>query len=147
VRLIEEEIEQVGWSKPQVDESVVRKAEVCRQEFKAYRQAIHPKLKWNWAVEEITEELQLFYEAFEEGKRPKLAIEMPPQHGKSLAAEDFISWVAGKRPEWKTIYASYTDRLGMRINRNRSRRCASDPLHGQPPRWRRGSPPPPFRFP
>jgi hypothetical protein len=94
-----EQIEQVGWSKPQVDEAVSGKADVCRQEFKAYRQAIHPNLKWNWAVEEITEELQLFYEAFEAGKRPKLAIEMPPQHGKSLAAEDFISWVSGKRPE------------------------------------------------
>jgi hypothetical protein len=110
--------QRVGWPKLQVDESVARKAEVCRHSFKAYRQAVHPNLKWNWAVEEITKELQQFYEAFEEGKRPKLAIEMPPQHGKSLAAEDFISWTAGKRPDWKTIYASYTDRLGMRINRN-----------------------------
>jgi hypothetical protein len=118
VSLIDEQIEQAGWSKPQVDKAVSGKADVCRQSFKAYRQAIHPKLKWNWAVEEITDELQLFYEAFEEGRRPKLAIEMPPQHGKSLAAEDFISWTAGKHPEWKTIYASYTDRLGMRINRN-----------------------------
>ena len=36
----------------------------------------------------ITFELQWFYESFAEGKRPKLAIEMPPQHGKSLAVED-----------------------------------------------------------
>jgi hypothetical protein len=40
-----EEIEQLGWSKPQLDETVTRKAEVCRQSFKAYRQAIHPHLK------------------------------------------------------------------------------------------------------
>jgi hypothetical protein len=42
-------------------------------------------------------------------KRPKLAIEMPPQHGKSWSAEDFIAWIAGKQRSWKTIYASYSD--------------------------------------
>jgi hypothetical protein len=80
--------------------------------FREFRAAIHPNMKWNWMVEVITEELQLFYEAFVAGKRPKLAIEMPPQHGKSLAAEDFIAWVAGKQRSWKTIYASYSDNLG-----------------------------------
>jgi hypothetical protein len=40
--------------------------------FKEFRQAIHPNMEWNWMVEIITEELQLFYEAFVAGKRPKL---------------------------------------------------------------------------
>jgi hypothetical protein len=58
--------------------------------FKEFRIAIHPKMEWNWMVELITHELQLFYNAFVEGKRPKLAIEMPPQHGKSWSAEDSL---------------------------------------------------------
>jgi hypothetical protein len=44
-----------------------------------------------------------------EGKRPKLAISSPPQHGKSWAATDFIAYVAGKQPDRKTIFGSYSD--------------------------------------
>jgi hypothetical protein len=69
-------------------------------------------------VEEITNELQTFYDAFENGKRPKLAIQLPPQHGKSWSAEDFAAWLAGKRPDLKTIYASYSADLGTLRNRN-----------------------------
>jgi hypothetical protein len=101
-----------------VSNTKIEKADDAQRSFKAFRKAIHPDLKWNWMVEIITEELQLFYEAFEEGKRPKLAIEMPPQHGKSLAAEDFIAWIAGKQRSWKTIFASYSEALGTQRNRN-----------------------------
>jgi hypothetical protein len=59
------------------------------------------------------------------GKRPKLAISTPPQHGKSTAAEDFAGWIAGKQPDWKTIYASYSDDLGVRCNLNLQRLFAS----------------------
>lgn len=45
-----------------------------------------------------------------------LIIEAPPQHGKSEAISDFISWVAGKHPELKTIFASFSERLGVRSN-------------------------------
>jgi len=45
-----------------------------------------------------------------------LIIEAPPQHGKSEAITDFLSWVAGKHPELKTIFASFSERLGIRAN-------------------------------
>ena len=75
-------------------------------------------MKWNWMVECVTEELQKFYDAFEKGNRPKLAIQLPPQHGKSWSAEDFAAWLAGKRSDLKTIYASYSADLGTLRNRN-----------------------------
>jgi hypothetical protein len=78
----------------------------ARESFAEFRRTIRPGMKWNWMTAAITEELQKFYNAFAKGKRPKLALELPPQHGKSWAAEDFIAWVAGKRPDWKTIFAS-----------------------------------------
>jgi hypothetical protein len=40
----------------------------------------------------------------------------PPQIGKSSAATDFVSWVAGKNPDAKTIFASYSEDLGVRTN-------------------------------
>jgi hypothetical protein len=40
----------------------------------------------------------------------------PPQHGKSWAATDFTAWCAGKNPNWKVIFASYSTELGTRTN-------------------------------
>jgi hypothetical protein len=37
-----------------------------------------------------------------------------PQSGKSMAVTDFIAWVAGRNPNVKTIFASYSDTLGER---------------------------------
>jgi hypothetical protein len=45
-----------------------------------------------------------------------IAIGSPPQHGKSWAATDLIAWIAGKNPDLKAIYASYSDELGTRTN-------------------------------
>jgi predicted phage terminase large subunit-like protein len=61
-------------------------------------------------------DLQEFYQDFAAGRRPRLAIEAPPQHGKSWAATDFMAWVAGKNADLKTIFASYSDDLGVRTN-------------------------------
>jgi hypothetical protein len=74
---------------------------------------------WNitsWWTEEIARAMQQLYEDLVAGKRPMLAIGSPPQHGKSWAATDLIAWVAGKNPDLKAIYASYSDELGTRTN-------------------------------
>lgn len=88
----------------------------CRADFLTYRQTINPKAKWGWWQREIATELQTFYEDLIAGKRPKLVIQAPPQHGKSVQIIDFISWVAGKHPESRTIYTSFSERLGVRAN-------------------------------
>lgn len=88
----------------------------CRSDFLTYRQTINPKMKWGWWQREIAAELQAFYEDLIAGKRPKLVIQAPPQHGKSVQIIDFISWVAGKHPEFRTIYTSFSERLGVRAN-------------------------------
>jgi hypothetical protein len=36
------------------------------------------------------------------------------------AAEDFALWLAGKQPDMKTLYASYSEDLGTRMNLNLS---------------------------
>lgn len=88
----------------------------CRNDFLTYRQTINPNMKWGWWQKEIATELQAFYEYLIAGKRPKLVIQAPPQHGKSVQIIDFISWVAGKHPEFRTIYTSFSERLGVRAN-------------------------------
>lgn len=88
----------------------------ARDNFFIYRQLINPKDKWGWFNKEVCNELQAFAEAFERGERPKLVIEAPPQHGKSVAIIDFISWMAGRDPDKRTIYGSFSERLGIRCN-------------------------------
>ena len=44
-------------------------------------------------------------------------INSPPQHGKSLAVDDFVAWVAGMNPSMRVIFASYSDELGVRANK------------------------------
>jgi hypothetical protein len=88
----------------------------ARDYFYAYRILMNPTMLLNWWTEQVSNHLQQFYADLSAGKRPKLALMAPPQHGKSKAVNDFIGWVAGKDPNVKTIFASYSDELGYRAN-------------------------------
>jgi predicted phage terminase large subunit-like protein len=87
-----------------------------REDFWSYRKAINPGMKEGWFQERLASELQEFYRAFDAGERPRLLVSTPPQHGKSLSAIDFLSWVAGKKPDCRSFFTSYSDRLGTRAN-------------------------------
>lgn len=88
----------------------------ARKYFWAYRQLINPKMKKGWWQKLVAAHLQRFYIDMVEGRRPVLLLEAPPQHGKSRQVIDFISWVAGQDPDLATIFASFSDRLGVRTN-------------------------------
>ena len=88
----------------------------AKDDFWVYRQYINPKLKISWFQKEIAYALMQFYQDYKSGKRPKLIIEAPPQHGKSVQVIEFISWLAGHDPDAKTIYTSFSERLGIRAN-------------------------------
>lgn len=94
-------------------EHVVRHA---RRSFSAYRRLMNPRMIWGWWQAEICRELQGYYERLKAGERPTLIIQAPPQHGKSSTIADFIGWVAGQDPDLRTIFASFSDRLGVRCN-------------------------------
>jgi predicted phage terminase large subunit-like protein len=91
-------------------------AHEAREEFWAYRQFMNPNFTFGWWQRDVAHELQSFSERFLEGKRPKLVLEAPPQHGKSMQVIDFIAWMIGSLPWLKVIYASFSDRLGVRAN-------------------------------
>ena len=83
----------------------------------------------DWWPQEVSEKLQQFYDDLVNGQRPKVAIMAPPQHGKSTAATDFITWVAGQDPNLKTIFASFSDTLGEGLYQPRMAR-GDDATHG-----------------
>lgn len=88
----------------------------AREDFLTYRILINPKLKINWYVIDISLKLQQFVFDLEAGLKPMLIIQAPPQHGKSEAISDIIGWIAGRNPNLKTIFASFSERLGVRAN-------------------------------
>lgn len=90
--------------------------EAARNDFWNYRLAINPGLKISWYQKDVAKELMQFYRDYKDNKRPQLCIEAPPQHGKSMQIIEFISWMAGKDPNAKSIYTSFSKRLGIRAN-------------------------------
>jgi predicted phage terminase large subunit-like protein len=100
----------------------------ARENFSVFRRHIRPAMLWGWWMEDVARELQRFYRDLIEGRRPKLALMAPPQHGKTWAVWDFIAWIAGKQPDWKTIFASYSDDLGLAAN-NELQRTIKSPIY------------------
>lgn len=90
----------------------------ARKNFYAYRQYIHDcKLKKNWFVRELSYSVQSFWDKYIAGEQPIMVIQAPPQHGKSQVITDAVTWFAGKRPDLRFIYASFSERLGIRCNK------------------------------
>lgn len=88
----------------------------ARTDFRAYRRLINPRLKDGWFRQEIEKALQEWWRSYRKGDRPVLLLSTPPQHGKSILIIDFISWVAGQDQDLRTIFSSFSERLGIRAN-------------------------------
>ena len=87
-----------------------------REHFYTFRQIIRPKLLDAWWQRSVAAHLDKFWKDFVAGKRPVLVLQAPPQHGKTEQITDFIAWCAGQNPDLRTIFASYSDDLGVRVN-------------------------------
>lgn len=107
-----------------IEQACIHKA---RKDFYAYRQYMSGfKLKTGWFVRKISREIQQFYDDYKAGKRPILVLEAPPQHGKSIAVTDGVPWMSGDNPELRFIYASFSERLGVRANKSTERTVKSE---------------------
>jgi predicted phage terminase large subunit-like protein len=98
-------------------------SKVC---FWAFRRYSRPRMKVGWWQYEVANELQRFYQRLIKGERPKLVLMAPPQHGKTEQVKDFVAWVAGKNPDLKHIFASYSDDLGVAVNTDLQRIMTSE---------------------
>ena len=103
-------------SEEDLDAYIAHSAAEARENLWAFRQFMDPMLVQGWFPKDISDKLQLFYNRLIGGKRPKLILEAPPQHGKTRNVQDFIGWVAGKNPDLRTIYASFSNDLGTMTN-------------------------------
>jgi predicted phage terminase large subunit-like protein len=91
-------------------------AEQAGRDFWAFRQFMAPGMLHGWWQRDAARHLQEFRDDLYAGKRPKLIIQAPPQHGKSETIVDFIAWLSGLDPDMRTIYASFSEMLGTKAN-------------------------------
>ncbi len=98
---------------------------LARKDFWTYRVLTRPGLIKGWWQQEVADNLTLFWRELKQGKRPKLVLGAPPQHGKSETMKDFCCWAAGKDPDSKTLFASYADELGISCNLHMQRMMAT----------------------
>lgn len=108
----------------------------ARESFWAYRRYLNPKMKLGWFQMDMAVHLQQFSVDLQAGLRPKLVIQAPPQHGKSKSIVEFVTWLAGKNPDLKTIYTSFSERLGVRANLQCQRIYDSDKFRKTFPKTR-----------
>ncbi len=99
-----------------IDLIELRLQEQARRDFWAFRQYMHPRLVRGWWQRDAALHMQRFYHDWKAGLRPRMLIQAPPQHGKSMMVVDFIAWVLGHDPDARVIYASFSGRLGTRAN-------------------------------
>ena len=88
----------------------------ARESFMAFRRIIRPNLIDAWWQRDVARQLQRFWLDLNAGKRPALVLQAPPQHGKTEQMIDFVAWVAGLNPNLKTIFGSFSEELGVRVN-------------------------------
>lgn len=128
-----------SWTLDDLDLLDAYYVQEARKSFWAYRQYMDPELKIGWFPRDVSVELQRFYVRLRAGLRPKMFIMAPPQHGKSRAIQDFISWVAGQNPDCRTIFASFSSNLGTKTNRFLQRLYDTEKYHRVFPRTNIGS--------
>jgi hypothetical protein len=73
----------------------------AEESFWFFRCLMDPTIKHSWWQQVAAQALQDFYINMLNGKRPKIIIQAPPQHGKSRLVSDFIGWVSGKNPRFE----------------------------------------------
>lgn len=97
--------------------------ELARREL-ARRKLIHfikrrnPRYKAGWFHEVLCETLEEFSQDVIDEKEPRVLVEAPPRHGKSMAAsEEFPAWHFGHAPWHQFIGISYSAPLAYRFSR------------------------------
>jgi predicted phage terminase large subunit-like protein len=98
----------------------------ARESFWHFRALTNPAMIPCWWQLNVAQHVQRWYADLLVGKRPKLVLQAPPQHGKSEQIRDLICWIAGKHPEFKQIFTSYSDELGTTTNLAVQRKLSSN---------------------
>jgi predicted phage terminase large subunit-like protein len=101
--------------------------ELARRDLLQFVKRMMPTYQAGWVHKEIADALMQFYDDVLAGKSPRLAIFMPPRHGKSqLASIMFPAWALGRTPTLEIVMASYAANLSVEMSK-KARELLRDP--------------------
>jgi hypothetical protein len=126
VRYPPEKLTETPMTEDDVNAWLEKQAALARKYFLFFRHFLRPQLIPCWWQQDVAWHLQQFWYDLQAGKRPALVLQAPPQHGKTEQVMDFVAWCAGMNPNLKTIFGSYSEDLGVRVNMNLQRIYDSD---------------------
>jgi predicted phage terminase large subunit-like protein len=120
--------EAVFWrfAMPEKQLLAVTLREEAKSSFAVFRKHIHHALKFGWWQYDLCKQVELFYRQLKRGERPKLVLMAPPQHGKTQLGMDCTAWVAGNDPNLRTMFVTYSEDLGLAVNRELQRILTSE---------------------
>ena len=91
---------------------------LARRRLLPFIKRFKPKYVAGWVHEDICRRLERFLEQVEQGKEPRLMLNVPVRHGKSeIGSRHFAPWVLGKHPDWEIIAASGSQSLSLSFSR------------------------------
>ena len=107
---------EVDPSNPTVQEMAART--LARRRLLPFIKRFRPKYTAGWVHDDICRRLERFLEQVEQGKEPRLMLNVPVRHGKSeIGSRHFAPWVLGKHPDWEIIAASGSQSLALSFSR------------------------------
>lgn len=113
-----DEIVAVEQDRSQLVQRELARRELCRRHLIYYITQFYPNYVADWVHQDVCRRLERFVQQVERGESPRLILNLPPRHGKSLIASDhFVSWAMGKHPEWEFISTSYAVNLPIGFSR------------------------------
>ena len=103
---------------------------LSRRSLIAFTKRFYPKYEAGWIHNDIAKRLEQFSRDVVAKRSPRLAIFMPPRHGKSeLASIRFPAWHLGSYPDHEIINCGYNLDLPMKFSR-KVREIVRDPGYG-----------------
>ena len=128
------ELEKVA-AKADLNDEDVAKRELARRAL-SRKYLIASILRFNadylagWVHKDICKRLERFMQDVADGKNPRLMLQMPPRHGKSMiASQEFPAWLLGHHPDWELIVCSYAESLALDFSRNVRERMRDKEYH------------------
>lgn len=121
---VEEEMTQ----EQRIQRELARRA-LCRRSLLAFVMRFEPNYKPGWVHRQICEALEKFSDDVLAGLSPRLMIQMPPRHGKSLLASVYFpAWHLGRAADNEIIACSYASALALTFSR-KVRQVVRDPRY------------------
>lgn len=97
---------------------ILAKRELAKRHIIPYVELMQPAYSAGWVHKQIAKRLELFSLQVAHKLSPRLAIFMPPRHGKSqLASKHFPAWHLGHFPTHEVISSSYSGSLALGFSR------------------------------